>query len=233
VEERVVGVSLGFEHSGCVTESGHVYTWGNNYYGRLGLGDENNRYSPTLVEALAGEFCVQISCGGYHTMAINREGQLYVWGKADARLGLGSMGRGEAYGDASGGGKSVCVPRLHHLLGAKSYNERLNHRERRFGGAAAAAGGGERPMQGEEGGSSKDTVVVQCCAAFEHSMVMTSTGQVLTFGLNTAGKLGIGTNLSIGGHNGGSELQVSIPSRQSHGYFSPNIHVPPFEVPLF
>ena len=165
-------------------------------------------------------------------MAINREGQLYVWGKADARLGLGSMGRGEAYGDASGGGKSVCVPRLHHLLGAKSYNERLNHRERRFGGAAAAAGGGERPMQGEERASSKDTVVVQCCAAFEHSMVMTSTGQVLTFGLNTAGKLGIGTNLSIGGHNGGSELQVSIPSRQSHGYFSPNIHVPPFEVPL-
>jgi hypothetical protein len=139
----------------------------------------------------------------------------------------------QAYGDASGGGKSVCVPRLHHLLGAKSYNERLNHRERRFGVAAAAAGGGERPMQGEEGGSSKDTVVVQCCAAFEHSMVMTSTGQVLTFGLNTAGKLGIGTNLSIGGHNGGSELQVSIPSRQSHGYLFPNIHVPPFEVPLF
>ena len=54
-----MGVSLGFEHSGCVTESGHVYTWGNNYYGRLGLGDENNRYSPTLVEALAGEFCVR------------------------------------------------------------------------------------------------------------------------------------------------------------------------------
>ena len=51
VEERVVGVSLGFEHSGCVTESGHVYTWGNNYYGRLGLGDENNRYSPTLVRS--------------------------------------------------------------------------------------------------------------------------------------------------------------------------------------
>ena len=46
-----MGVSLGFEHSGCVTESGHVYTWGNNYYGRLGLGDENNRYSPTLVRS--------------------------------------------------------------------------------------------------------------------------------------------------------------------------------------
>lgn len=32
----VVGVSCGSAHSGCVTECGHIYTWGSGVYGRLG-----------------------------------------------------------------------------------------------------------------------------------------------------------------------------------------------------
>jgi alpha-tubulin suppressor-like RCC1 family protein len=196
-EERVTSVSLGFEHSGCVTESGNIYTWGNNFYGRLGLGDENNRYTPTLVSSLSNSFMISVSCGGYHTMAINRKGQLYVWGKADARLGLGSLGRGDSYGDATGSGKCVKIPRLHHLLETKSYDERINHLDRRdHNGSSIAApnkkdnnanrSGGVSPENGK--GKTKSTKIVSCCAAFEHSMVMTSSGQLLTFGINTNGK---------------------------------------------
>jgi alpha-tubulin suppressor-like RCC1 family protein len=42
-------------HCFAIDDNENVYSWGNNSRSQLGLGDEENRHSPTLVEALKGK----------------------------------------------------------------------------------------------------------------------------------------------------------------------------------
>ena len=49
----VKAVSCGSFHVVAQTRCGRVLAWGNNEYGQLGLGDEDARFSPELVEMRA------------------------------------------------------------------------------------------------------------------------------------------------------------------------------------
>jgi hypothetical protein len=49
VNVDIVSMSAGFAHSAAVGSDGNLYTWGNNKYGQLGLGDYQIRSFPTLV----------------------------------------------------------------------------------------------------------------------------------------------------------------------------------------
>ena len=87
LNEVVVQVSLGFEHSGCVTESGKLFTWGGGWFGRLGIGHTENQYTPVQVQSLQYKKCLRVSCGAYHTLAVTKQADLYSWGKASSGLG--------------------------------------------------------------------------------------------------------------------------------------------------
>lgn len=84
-------ISAGHYHSLGIKD-GYLYTWGNNAFGQLGLGDNVDRYEPTLVSQ--DSTWVDVSVGNYHSLAIkNNAGsyQLYTFGKNDhGQLGLNS-----------------------------------------------------------------------------------------------------------------------------------------------
>jgi len=79
-------ISCGEDHAALVTSKKHygekvihiliargqIYTLGSNAEGRLGVGSRSiDRAShPTLVESLANNKCVKISCGWTHTLAV-------------------------------------------------------------------------------------------------------------------------------------------------------------------
>ena len=67
--------------------NGTLWTWGNNSFGQLGLGDVTQRSSPVQVGAL--NTWTQVGCG-YNTMAaIQSPGTLWVWGNNSfGQLGL-------------------------------------------------------------------------------------------------------------------------------------------------
>ncbi len=44
-----------------------VYVWGRGDLGQLGVGDDNNHNSPTLVATLANKKIVHVAAGDYHT----------------------------------------------------------------------------------------------------------------------------------------------------------------------
>ena len=78
----VVSVSLADSngpntHGAAITAEGHLYTWGNNGYGQLGLGDTTDRQRP---ERVALNDVVAVATGAGHTAAITANGDLYFWG---------------------------------------------------------------------------------------------------------------------------------------------------------
>lgn len=83
--ERLAGKTIvqlsacGF-HTGCLTDQGECFTWGEGKFGRLGHGTERNCHSPRLVEALLGKRPRQIACGGFHTAVVTEDGKMYTFG---------------------------------------------------------------------------------------------------------------------------------------------------------
>jgi alpha-tubulin suppressor-like RCC1 family protein len=56
----------------CVTNASEVFTWGRDYSGRLGHGDESDRFTPKRVDALVGlgVNANQVACGRFHTAGV-------------------------------------------------------------------------------------------------------------------------------------------------------------------
>jgi alpha-tubulin suppressor-like RCC1 family protein len=99
---NIVSVSAGYNHSLALDDDGNVYTWGNNLRGQLGDGldepEAKDRTSPYNISIeqnvrntpLAGKVIKQICAGGYHSLALDEDGKLYVWGNGiQGQLGDG------------------------------------------------------------------------------------------------------------------------------------------------
>jgi alpha-tubulin suppressor-like RCC1 family protein len=65
-----------------------LWTWGNNGYGRLGLGNTTSVSSPVQVGALTN--WLRISTSTHNVLSIKTDGTLWSWGHNDGgKLGLG------------------------------------------------------------------------------------------------------------------------------------------------
>jgi alpha-tubulin suppressor-like RCC1 family protein len=90
---NVKEVSAGYIHTCAVTNSGNLYCWGINSYGRTGINNDIGN-SLTPVRVLRGEASLvnddnngtniinvaQVSAGDSHTCAVTNSGNLYCWG---------------------------------------------------------------------------------------------------------------------------------------------------------
>lgn len=93
--ETVRQISCGADHSLALGPSG-VWAWGNGSGGRLGLGDNADRYDPCLVPRIKGKCIMSVAAGSWHSMAIvtyppmQGGGWLYSWGSGyHGQLGQG------------------------------------------------------------------------------------------------------------------------------------------------
>jgi len=75
-----VQVVAGAHHTVAVTLEGELWVWGHGGFGQLGLGDETNRLSPTLV-GIGESQVLTVACGSVHTLAVTRDGALWTFGK--------------------------------------------------------------------------------------------------------------------------------------------------------
>jgi alpha-tubulin suppressor-like RCC1 family protein len=62
-----------------VASTGDVYAWGNNGKGRIGFGAKETIAEPKKVPHLKN--IVTVSCGQYHSLALDVEGRVYSCGR--------------------------------------------------------------------------------------------------------------------------------------------------------
>lgn len=76
--EPAAKISMGSAHVMILSITGKVYTWGNNKWGQLGLGNLDSEDKPKLVKL--PETIVQIDTKVRTSAALSITGRLYMWG---------------------------------------------------------------------------------------------------------------------------------------------------------
>ncbi|MGA2916206.1 MAG: right-handed parallel beta-helix repeat-containing protein [Sedimentisphaerales bacterium] len=99
--QDIISISAGENYCMALDVNGCVWTWGNNDYGQLGIGNYNSSLTPVRVKAglqnpddpnspLSN--IVAISAGYWHGLAVDRFGRAWVWGRGEyGKLGIGSI----------------------------------------------------------------------------------------------------------------------------------------------
>ncbi|KAK7395500.1 hypothetical protein VNO78_16059 [Psophocarpus tetragonolobus] len=86
---KIIQIASGGYHSLALTDDGKVLSWGHGGQGQLGHGCVQNQTIPAVIDALANEHIIYISCGGSSSAAVADSGKLYMWGNAnDSQLGV-------------------------------------------------------------------------------------------------------------------------------------------------
>jgi alpha-tubulin suppressor-like RCC1 family protein len=75
---NAIAIDAGGAHAITLRSDSTAWTWGNNYWGTLGTGDEAFHGGPTRVTGLTG--IESIAAGGDHTFAVQRDGTVMAWG---------------------------------------------------------------------------------------------------------------------------------------------------------
>ncbi|MEM9223666.1 MAG: Ig-like domain-containing protein [Pseudomonadota bacterium] len=78
-DERVTIIDHGNGVSFAITDDGTLFGWGQNNIGQLGLGDEENRLVPTVID-VDGKKIIAVSSGNSHTLALASDGSVYGFG---------------------------------------------------------------------------------------------------------------------------------------------------------
>jgi alpha-tubulin suppressor-like RCC1 family protein len=188
-------VSAGFGSSMALSSDGHVYTWGYNNVGQLGNGSTVlGAGTPVEASLPADAVVTAISAGYAHDMALTSDGKVYAWGdNSQGELGdntttshntpiqVALVGNVLATGISAGYLDSVAV-----LAGGKANAWGYN--------LTGELGNGNVTTQHHPvavalpAGVSVTTVA----AGLGHTLALSTTGSLVSWGANNLGQLGTG-----------------------------------------
>jgi len=85
VEQQIV---TGINFTVTLAPDGTVWTWGDNFYGQLGTGNNTDSNVPVQVSGLTN--VIAVASGFYHALALQADGTVWAWGyNGDGQLGQG------------------------------------------------------------------------------------------------------------------------------------------------
>ena len=196
-------VSCGSVHTALVTFEGDLLMCGSGTYGLLGLGDDKNRATPTLVprNMFDGKAVLMVACGASHSVVLTEDGGVFTFGnELRRRLEFGNKQvqlapnkvSAAAFNDerivmvAAGDGHTVALSDAGHVftwgrgnIGQLGHNDRKDNRV---------------PRQVEPGRFGGEKVVF-VAAGRSHTAAVTTRGRLYTWGFNSGGQLGHGLSL--------------------------------------
>jgi alpha-tubulin suppressor-like RCC1 family protein len=197
--ENVVAVAAGQNHSLALRADGSVLVWGSNELGQLGQLGLASTPVPSSLAFNTNEPIIAIAAGGFHSLALTSSGALLSWGFDGTRFLEPTLVATNIVAMTTGGGDddfslSGCRPsifrRTQHSLALHTDGTLLSWGSDAFGqlgnGGANTDEPAPRPVP-----DVRDLVAIAASAT--HSLVLKSDGTVLSWGANTFGQLGDGT----------------------------------------
>ena len=172
-----------------------LLAWGLNTSGQLGNGSTTNSHLPVKVKLPKGTKVSKVAAGFDHSLAVTLTGPLLAWGlNTSGQLGDGSTTN-------SGLPVKVKLPRgtkmtavaagYYHSLAVTLTGSVLAWGDNAHGQLGNGSATGSRvPVKVKLPAGTRVTAVA---AGYGHSLVVTATGSLLAWGLNTSGQLGNGS----------------------------------------
>jgi alpha-tubulin suppressor-like RCC1 family protein len=207
---KIVSIAAGGIHSGCIDVDGVCYTWGSSEYGQLGrpiTGAIDNKPGIVLLESSNEPLLVKkLALGGMHSAAIDFEGMLWCWGRADS----GQTGSGRwVYASFPG----IVFPRKtpgiedvrdvscggFHTVVVTAEGRALSMGKSDFGVLGTGLGTPgkmESEMLTEIAALSGHHIVGVSCGGW-HTMLWTSEGELFACGKGEYGRMGVGNEKPI------------------------------------
>ncbi|NBI28384.1 RCC1 domain-containing protein [Chengkuizengella marina] len=200
--EDIIQVSAGSSYTVALSSDGTVYTWGKNNFGQLGDGTDDDKNVPVPLDDFAndGDDIIQVSAGGYHTVALSSDGTVYTWG-------MNIFGQ---LGDGTDDDKNVPVllddfandgEDIIQVSAGSSYTVALSS-----DGTVYTWGSNNDGQLGDGTAINKnepvevnfdaEAFIDQVSAGSFHMTALTSKGKVYTWGWNSYGQLGDGTAIN-------------------------------------
>ena len=183
-------VSAGTHHSLALDSSGHLWAWGYNRNGQLGDGTTTRRHTPVAVTP--DRTYIAVSAGTHHSLALDRSGHLWAWGyNSYGQLGDGTTTRRRApveitpdrtYAMASDA--SLESAGTGNLPADSVLSDRMSGIVENVRATAGTVSRTE---------DSYNTFKQVSSSSF-HTLALDSSGHVWTWGSNSNGQLGDGTN---------------------------------------
>jgi len=196
----VLAVAGGFNHSMALKSDGTVWTFGDNKSGQLGRsvnsGIDAANPVPAPVPGLTN--VVAIDAGGFHSLALKGDGTVWAWGhNAEGALGTATNNDTELPNPTPTQvpgltGISAIAAGDYHSMALKSDGTLWTFGWNLYGQL------GDPLTSGDPGANPTPVQVLtgidMIAAGGSHSLAVTTTDELKTFGLNFFGQLGTATN---------------------------------------
>uniref|UniRef100_A0AAX7U6B6 HECT domain-containing protein n=1 Tax=Astatotilapia calliptera TaxID=8154 RepID=A0AAX7U6B6_ASTCA len=191
---QIAQVACGYWHSHALSKGGHIFSWGQNRYGQLGLGINGQSIStPQMIQSLQGIPFAQISAGGAHSFALTPSGAVFGWGRNNfGQLGLNDCN--DRYFPALL--KSLRSQRVIYICCGEDHTAALTKLRGVFTFGAGGYGQLGHNSTNHEINPRKvfelmGNVVTQIACGRQHTLAFTpSSGKMDSFGLGGNGQLG-------------------------------------------
>ena len=205
-DKIIVAVAPGEAHNCALTHDGQLFAWGDNQFGQVGDGTTTSRNEPVPVNTsgvLAGKTFTAVAAGRAHNLVLTANGQLFAWGDNPyGQLGDGtdSNWRSTAVavitsGVLSGKVVTAVAAGADHSVALTSTGELFAWGNNIWGqlGDGTTAPLRDQPTAVIMSGALAGKTVTAIASGENHTLALTSDGQLFAWGNNEFGQLGDGT----------------------------------------
>jgi alpha-tubulin suppressor-like RCC1 family protein len=222
---RIIGVSCGGHHTVLLSEDGkHIWTFGTNIDGQLGLGDRKYRNVPTEIQRREDGIpedirIIGVSCGRAHTVLLSDDGRIWTFGfNSFGQLGHGDKENRSVPTEIQRGEPGL--PEDVRIIGVSCGDDHTvllsdDGRIWTFGcNSSGMLGHGDNEnrfvpieIQRRENELLEDVKIIGVSCGRDHTVLLSDDGRIWTFGSNEFGQLGHGYKRNDTDRNVPTEIQ--------------------------